>query len=59
MHENVILVIIPKYVNSAQAPKNGSFQKISFFWKGFQISLLTSPQLLQLCKKTYYQKGWV
>ena len=27
-----------------QAPKNGIFQKNSFFWKGLQISLKTSPQ---------------
>ena len=27
-----------------QAPKNGIFQKKSFFWKGPQISLPTSPQ---------------
>ena len=27
-----------------QTPKNGIFQKNSFFWKGLQISLPTSPQ---------------
>ena len=35
---------MPKYGNSAKAPKNGSFQKFFISWKGLQISLLTSPQ---------------
>ena len=42
MQENVIM---PKYGNSAPGfQKMEFFKKISFFWKGLQISLLTSPQ---------------
>ena len=41
MQENVIM---PKYENSGQAPKNGIFQKKIIFLKGLQISLPTSPQ---------------
>ena len=35
---------MPKDRKSAPGPKNGTFQNFSFLWKGFQISLLTSPQ---------------
>ena len=35
---------MPKYGNSAPGSQNGIFQKNSFFWKGLQISLPTSPQ---------------
>ena len=42
MQENVIM---PKYGNSAPGSQKWNFsKKISFLWKGFQISLLTSPQ---------------
>ena len=37
-------LLCPKMEIRAQAPKNGIFQKRSFFWKGLQISLPTSPQ---------------
>ena len=36
--------LCPNMEIQPQAPKNGIFQKNSFFWKGLQISLLTSPQ---------------
>ena len=38
-------LLCPKMEIQPRAPKNGVFQKKSFFWKGLQISLLTSPQL--------------
>ena len=34
----------PNMENRPQAPKMEFFKKFSFFWKGLQISLLTSPQ---------------
>ena len=36
-------LLCPSMEIRPQAPKNGIFQKISFFWKGLQISLLMSP----------------
>ena len=41
MKENMIM---PNMEIQPQAPKNRNFQKNSFFWKGLQISLPTSPQ---------------
>ena len=40
MQENVIM---PKYGNSAPGSQKWNFSKKSFFWKGLQISLPTSP----------------
>ena len=37
-------LLCPNMEIQLQAPKNGIFQKNSFFWEGLQISLLTSPQ---------------
>ena len=37
-------LLCPNMEIRPQAPKNGIFQKKSFFWKGLQISLPTSPQ---------------
>ena len=47
MQENVILakLLCPNMEIQPHAPKNDIFQKqISFFWKGLQTSLPTSPQ---------------
>ena len=44
MQENVILVIMPKYGNSAPGSQKWNFSKNFFFWKDLQISLLMSPQ---------------
>ena len=39
-------LLCPNMEIRPQAPKNGIFQNFSFLWKGLQISLLTSLQLL-------------
>ena len=45
MQENVILVYYAQiWEFGPRLPKMDFFKKISFFWKGLQISLLTSPQ---------------
>ena len=37
-------LLCPNLETRPQAPKMEFFKKVSFFWKGLQISLLTSPQ---------------
>ena len=45
MQENLILAYYAqKWKFSPRLPKMEFFKKVSFFWKGLQISLLTSPQ---------------
>ena len=45
MQENVVLAYYAQiWKIGPSLPKVESFKKISFFWKGLQISLLTSPQ---------------
>ena len=57
MQENVIM---PKYGNSAPDSQKWNFSKKFFFWKGFQISLPTSPQSPPDIKfKSSYQENVV